>query len=223
MILAATNAGRRMEEHTMADDSRTTDQLDEERRDEALNRNIDPSSSGREVPLDMGGGIQTGASGPGTPHRSQLDVDTGSPLAGAMDDLPDMTGAAGTSELTNAAGGGGASGGATAAGRSTDAWVSTISDDDIEQPDGDNANMGRGSDRFDASDAYTGVESDDALAGMDVTIEGSALTRDTAPSSRRTPDRDLTGSGDSGTAGDGLGAMPGQGITSDDFQTGRES
>lgn len=145
----------------MGDNTHTTDKLDQERRDEALSRNIDPGSDGRGGPLDMGGGIQTGANEAGTPHRSQLDVDTGAPLTGAMDDLPDMTGAEGSSALNNAAAGGGSGmGGVTASGADTESAPAAGMD---VADEADNANMGRGSDRFDASDAYTGVDSADAL------------------------------------------------------------
>jgi hypothetical protein len=190
----------------MAEDQRRVDRLDQERLDEADRRNI-PSDGGRGGDLDMGGGGPTGASGPGTPHRSNLDTRGGSPLTGALDDLPDMTGA-------NAAAGGGNTagiGGTTTSG-STDAWVSTIGDRDINPPGGDNANMGQGGDRFDASDAYTGVESDDAVlnAGTDSSLERNTRSRTT---------RDLAGSGDSGTAGEDLGDMPGQGISPEDFRT----
>jgi hypothetical protein len=190
----------------MAKDRQRIDRRDQERLDEANRRNI-PTDGGRGGDLDMGGGGPTGASGPGMPHRSNLDTRGGSPMTGALDDLPDMTGA-------NAAGGGNTAGiGGTTTSGSTDAWVSTIGDRDINPPDGDNANMGQGSDRFDASDAYTGVESDDAV--LESRPSGSAKGKKT--SGRRTGD--LTGSGDSGTAGEGLGDMPGPGIDAQDFKT----
>ncbi len=166
----------------MAGDQRHRDRLSQERAEET------PPRSRPDGDLDMGGGGPTGASDTGTPHRSNLDSRGGSPLIGALDDLPDMTG----STLRG----------------------STVADADITPPDGDNANMGQGSDRFDASDAYTGVDSDDAV--LESRPSGSPLERN--PGGRRAAD-DITGSGDSGSAGDDLGNLPGQGISPDDFRT----
>ena len=192
----------------MANDQRRIDRLSQERTEDS------PPQSRPDGDLDMGGGGPTGASGPGTPHRSNLDTGGGSPLAGALDDLPDMTGSnpAGSSGSTSTSGAAAPGGSPTTS--ASDTFESTIGDADINPPSADNANMGRGSDRFDASDAYTGVDSDDAV--LESRPSGSAKGRKSRASR---PAGDMTGSGDSGSAGDDLGDMSGQGISPEDFRT----